>query len=280
MRLISFTCFSAKLNIYPEVALKEGIFLQKSFTVIKSLHIKIFSYPHIILMFKLILSYFLFSTSYITLAAGVAPTVLTDSPIQFLEQKQPTDKSANLAILKVSQNTEEVMFYNAPENTSAQIENSNHSGTTSLKNFAKNFNHKYTENKLFQESLSRIHKAKQLWDMADSQVNIYANDLVFTLKLEQFTKKYSINTQANLHNSIDNFYSSKNASYKNSQSSELSVSDIQQAYAYSDTQGINELSHNYIASLFQINTVYYLIALYILFMLLIWVIKFTLRFFP
>ncbi len=259
-------------------------FLQKWFNVIKSLHIgrflfayrAFFTYQLNNLMIKLILSCFLFSASYSTIAATVLPTLPTNSSIQFLDQKQQTTHYSTHPLHKTDNNTEASIFLN----TSAQIENASQSDT-SLKSFAKQFNNKYTDNELFQKSLASLYETKQLWDIADSQANTYANELIFNLKLEQFTENNSTNTQQALPSYNNDYYSKKiNSSYQEHQNSQLSDYQIQQAYTNSSTQDISKLSHNYIASLFQTSTLYYLIAIYIFFILLIWAIKFTLRLFP
>ena len=229
-------------------------------------------------MIKLLLSYFLLSTSCTALAATVKATIETNNPIQFIEKQQSSNNST-LSLQKSSQNTEEIIYFNNPEDTLVQQQYPILSSSASLKSFAKNFNDKYADNELIQKSLSILYDTKQAWNATDSQVNAYANELVFTLKLEQFMEKDTTYTAQQSANS--NLYSKNiSPSYQSYQSDDISAYQMQQAHANASADNSSELMHNYIASLFQISTVYYLIALYILFMLLIWAIKFSLRFFP
>lgn len=226
----------------------------------------------LISMIKLFFSGLLFSITFITNAATVQPTMLTDGSAQFLDQKQQIINNITLAQREVNHSAEGALFLNSASNTFIRQENANQSNLSRLKSFAKKLNDEYADNELVQKSLSALYGAKQLWDTADTQTNAFAYKAIFSLKLNQFIEQDIASSQHSLQNS-----STSNQYHK---TNEVSLYQVQQTQANTSANNFNELSHQYLSSLLSINTVYYLIALYILFMILIWAIKFTLRFFP
>ena len=267
-------------------------------------------------MIKLLLySFFLFIT-FRTNAAIVQPTELSNSPIQFLEQKknkttptQPQRVTNDAATIqatepadnpikfleqnknhtptfsqqqqKASHNAENIVF-NTSGTELIRQKSSNQSAAYSLETFTKKLNTEYGDNELVQKSLSTLYEVKQIWDDADSLANDFTSDVFFSLKLDKFINNDLTTTQHSLQNSSAYVFLKKDIipSNQHHQNNGISFYQVQQAQANTSAQGLNPLISRLVASLFQVSTLYYLFALSILFMILQWAFKFVLRLFP
>ncbi|NOR80151.1 MAG: hypothetical protein GQ529_04845 [Methyloprofundus sp.] len=203
-------------------------------------------------------------------------TELTDSPTQHLDQKQKTTNNSTQTQNESSHN-EGILFPPSPTISLAQGDSSTPSSRTILKSFANKLENEYGDNPLVQQSLSSLYEAKQLWNDADSLANDVAYDFFSALKLDQIIEHNLAETQkphSHLSSKDINSFTQQPHEYR------ISSYQAQQSQADTSTYNYNKYNQNFLASLFQISTLYYLVSFYILFTLLLWTIKFTLRFFP
>ena len=257
-------------------------------------------------MSKLFLSGFFLSITFIVNAAIVQPTELINSPVQIVKQKnnpQPSMPDLYFTATELSDNpaqhlnqkqkltsnstqaqnesnhNEELLFSPSPTFDLSQRVNSNQSSRTILKSFARKLENKYADNQLVQQSLSTLYEAKQLWSEADSLANDVADNFFSTLKLDQLIEYDLTGTKKPLQNPVTN---DTNSFAQHQQAYDISSYQIRQTQAQINTSSYyySQLNHDFLDSLFRVTTLYYLVAFYGLFMLLLWAIKFTLRFFP
>ncbi|NOQ14854.1 MAG: hypothetical protein GQ583_10325 [Methyloprofundus sp.] len=248
-------------------------------------------------MKKLLLSGFFLPITFIVNAATVQPTELTSGPVQFVEQKKNTTPGLQATVTELTEGSilsSGQQQQNTLNSTPAQRESShnkdalpfppstielakknNATSSASLKSFARKLENEYGDNALFQQSLSTLYEAKQLWSEADSLANNLAYDFFSTLKLEQIIEHDLMDIQKPLTKQTNTFT-------QHQQADDISLAKIRQAQVKGNTSAYNysALNHEFLDSLFRIETVFYLIGLYLFFMLLLSAIKFTLRFFP
>ena len=211
----------------------------------------------------------------------IKSTALADKPIRILEQNQNHTPAFSPQQREASHNTENILF-NAPKTEWVLQEKSSQSAINGLDNFAKKLNIEYEDNEFVKESLSMLYEAKKIWDDTDSLANDFTSDVFFSLKLDKFINNDLTTTQHSLQNSSAYVFLKKETSPSIQRHRENGISyyQIQQAQAITSAQGSNPLISRFIASLFQVSTLFYLFALSILFTVLQWGLKFLLRLFP
>jgi len=254
-------------------------------------------------MSKLFLSVFLGSITFIVSAATIQPTEPTNIPVQFVKKNnvQPLSQDLDFTATKLidsptqhldqkqkttnhstqtqneSNHDEGILFSPPPTVSLVQGDSSNPSSRTILKSFANKLENEYGDNPLVQQSLSSLYEAKQLWNDADSLANDVAYDFFSALKLDQLIEQNLPESQTpHSHLSSKDINSFTQQPHEN----RISSYQVRQTQADTSTYNYNKYNQNFLASLFQVSTLYYLVGFYILFMFLLWAIKFTLRFFP
>lgn len=238
-------------------------------------------------MIQLLLSGFFLSLTFITNAAIMQPTELTDSPIQFLDKNKNHPLTYTPQHIDTQQKAEpkhysKDILINTPTIKSSQQENTNLPTREELENFAKNLITEYGDHELAQQSFSTLYEAKQLWDDVDSQANAFASDIIFSLKLNDFIENDLKKMQQPLHAPSISGLSKKDldASNQSHNRNNISFYQVRQAQDNSSTQDLHQLNSHFIDKLFRKTTLYYLIAFFILFSILQWIIKLYLRFNP
>ena len=212
----------------------------------------------------------------------VQPSELPDKSTQLLEQKKNPTPSA-LPQLETSQNAEGNLSQNIAPGASIKKEDTYQSSIYStLKSFAKMLLNEYGDNELVQEALSTLYEIKQLWDDADSLVNDFVYDVFFALKLEDFLENELAHTQQSLQ--ISDVYILSQKDFKLSNKAHkikgISLYQFQKAQTGTGRRNSQKLESTFFSKLFQVKSLYYLLALIICLSILQAIINFISRLFP
>ncbi len=251
-------------------------------------------------MIKLLLSGFLLSISCILDAATVEQTELTDSPLQLIDKKSttsaemphmgnelkmtvpaPNQPELNRHQLKPFSDTQKAFFLTTSTRSHLQSIAKQQS-SPKLADFTEKLKREYGDNELVQQSLSTFYEAKQLWNQADSQANTFAADIIHSLNLNNLIEDNLSSSLPSTQNPIISFFLKKNVNFSRQSQKEKSITfnQVRQTQVNTTSGNINTSTSHFITQLFRMTTVYYLLAFFILFSLLQWAIKFSLRFFP
>lgn len=213
--------------------------------------------------------------SLLTNAATINHDNLATRPEPSLDFKHRTIESS--AQHNSFNNTNNTFFLS--DNILTQKKSINPSPSNDFKSLVKKLNTEYGSNELIQDSLTALYETKQLWNEVDIIANNFAYDVLFILKLDQYIESGLTQSPQTSHI----YLSQKNLkipSLQHSESSDITIFQIRQTYVNASAHDFDGFGDDIFASLFQLSTLYYLIALYILIVFLQWLIRFVLRLFP
>ena len=230
---------------------------------------------------QLLLSSFLLSITLTSIAAIVQPTKLNDHPIQFLDKNNASSYSYIPEQIEANHYNKDILI-NSPNIELRQQENTNQSVHYKLETFANKLMNEYGEHELVQQSLSALYDAKQLWEAADSQANVFAADIFFSLKLDELIDNELTISQQSLQNHSYSGLLKNDLDFavQSHNTSDISFYQVQQAQVNSSKEDLHQSNDNLISILFRTTTLYYLLAFFICFSIVQWAIKLYLRFNP
>jgi len=140
----------------------------------------------------------------------------------------------------------------------------------------------YQDNELISESLNALSQAKQIWTNADALATDFSYDLFFSLKLDHLVES-EIHVNPTLQNSKIGFTTQQLTETHINQTSTVNYNlydTKERGQANKSTQEVAGAINTLISGLFHINTLYYLVAVFILISFLQWLIPFLVRLFP
>ena len=265
-------------------------------------------------MIKLLISGFFLFIPFMVNAAIIQSTEIPDSYLLLLEGKKKKASPATDPRSIHSQDTTTQQYTELPDKSAQLIEqNKNHTPPTlhqretshntkdtqspdtptgdkkthplsiysKIKSFAKMLIIEYGDNELVQEALSTLFELKQLWNDTDSLINDFVYDVFFDLNLEDFLDQELAYTQHSLHASNIYLLSNKdlNLSTQDHKINTISLSQLQGNQTGTGTTS-QQMESNFFNKLFQITTLYYLVALLICLSILQAIFNFISRLFP
>jgi len=141
----------------------------------------------------------------------------------------------------------------------------------------------YQDNELISKSLNALSQAKQLWANADALATDFAYDIFFSLELDALIQSEISSTPA-LQN-INSGFSTQQTQETPTHINQTSTVNYN-LYGTKERGQVNKSTqeagaiNTLLSGLFHINTLYYLVATFILISFLQWLIPFLVRLFP